>query len=124
MQNFSAAFFAARHDGSVQALAKTFGHFVDLMGTVNLDSFAGSVEDDFAVAALVHVLLDLRAHLRGNVIVDQVVEKCQKFGAGHDAAPKIDGSKRASHGIVEIVRVVILPASFPLRPILSTPIFS
>jgi hypothetical protein len=54
----SAAFFAAGHDGGVEALAETVGQVVDFVGAVDFDGLAGGVEDDFAVAAAVQVLFN------------------------------------------------------------------
>ena len=69
----SAAFFAAGHDGGVKAFAEVGGEFVDFVGAVNFYRFTGGVEDDFAVAALIHVLFDFGAQRRGNGVVDEIV---------------------------------------------------
>jgi len=84
----SAAFFAAGHDGGVEAFAEIGGKVVNLVGKIDLDGFAGGVEDNFAVSALVKMLFDLGARFGGNGIVNQVVKQCDKFGAGHASTPK------------------------------------
>jgi hypothetical protein len=83
------AFFAAGHDGGVEAFAEIGGKVVDLVGPVDLDGLAGSVEDDFAVAALVKMLFDLSARFSGNRVVDEFVKQGDKFGAGHASTPNI-----------------------------------
>jgi hypothetical protein len=89
----SAALFAAGHDGTVEAFAEVGGEFVNFVRAVNFYSFTGGVEDDFAVAALIHVLLDFGAQRRGNGVVNEVVEKRNKLGAGHFSAPSsLDGA--------------------------------
>lgn len=70
----SAAFFAAGHDGGVQALAEPCGQVVNFVRAVDFDRFAGGVERDFAVLAALQVVLQLGAHLGRHRVVDQVVE--------------------------------------------------
>ncbi len=83
----SAAFFAAGHDGGVEAFAEAGGHVVDLVGAIDLDGFAGGVEGDFAVLAAAQMLLEVGAHLSGNGVVDHVVEQGEKLSAGHFSTP-------------------------------------
>jgi len=78
-----AAFFAAGHDGGVEAVAEAGGEIVNLMGAVNLDGLAGGIEDDLAVAAFAEVGLQLGADLGGYRVVDQVVEQGEELFAGH-----------------------------------------
>ncbi len=82
-----AAFFAAGHDGGVEALAEAGRHFVELVRAIDLDGFAGGAEGDFAVLAAAHMLLEVGAHLPGGGVVDQVVEQGKKLGAGHFSTP-------------------------------------
>ena len=83
----SAAFFAAGHDGGMEAFAEAGGHLVDLVGAVDLDGLAGGAEGDFAVLAAAQVLLQVGTHLGGYRIVDQIVEQSQKLSAGHFSTP-------------------------------------
>jgi hypothetical protein len=69
-----AAFFAAGHDGGVEALAEAGGHVVDLVGAVDLDGLARGGESDFAVLATPKVLLQVGTHLGGDSVIDKVVE--------------------------------------------------
>ena len=78
-----AAFFAPFHDGFVEAVAKSRRHLVDLVGAIDLDGFAGSVQRDLAVLAALQMLLEIGAHLAGDAVVDQVVEHGQKLSARH-----------------------------------------
>ncbi len=110
----SAAFFAAGHDGGVQSVAQTLGHFVDLMAPIDLYRFAGRVEDDFAVTAFLQVLLDFSASLGGNRIVDQIVEYGEKLGTGHDAASTFDGIEMGKKWFMAVVWPGFISlASFP-----------
>ena len=81
------AFFAAFHDGFVEAVAEGSGHFVDLVGAVDLDGFAGGVQGDFAVLATLEVLLQVGAHLSRYGVIDHVVEHGQKLSARHFSLP-------------------------------------
>lgn len=83
----SAAFLAAGHDGGVEAFAKTGGKVVNLVRTIDFNGFTGGVEDNFAVLALMQVLLQLSTCLSSDRVVDQIVEKLEKFGAGHFSTP-------------------------------------
>ena len=83
----SAAFFAAFHDGGVEALSEARGQVVDFVGAVDFNGFAGGVEGDFAVLASAQVLLQVGAHLRGDGVVNQVVEQSEKLSAGHFSPP-------------------------------------
>jgi len=83
----SAAVFAAGHDGCVEAVTKSVGQIVQLVGAIDLNGLAGRVVDHFAVPALVQVLFEFRAGLCGKgVVVDQLVEMGQEFSAGHLSA--------------------------------------
>ena len=86
MEAALAAFFAAGHDGGVEAVAEAGGHLVKLVGAIDLDGFTGGVEGDFAVLAAVEVLLEVGAHGHRGV-VDHVVEQGKKLGAGHFSTP-------------------------------------
>jgi len=59
----------------METLAKTGGHIVDLVGTINLYRFAGSAKRDLAVFASAQVLLQVGAHFGGDRVVDQIVEQ-------------------------------------------------
>jgi hypothetical protein len=82
-----AAFFAAGHDGGVEAFAKGRGKIVDFVRSIYLYGLSRGVENDFAVAALMKVLLKLAAKLGSDRVVDEVVKKGEKFCAGHFLAP-------------------------------------
>lgn len=117
-QQQSAAFFAAGHDGGVEALAEIGGKVVDLVGTIDLYGFAGSVEDDFAVAALVKMLFDLGTRFSGNGVVNHVVEQGDKFGAGHASTPNIRSPEITRLELVRSIwRSVIFPPLFLRAPI-------
>src|SRR5215469_9192797 len=79
----SAALFAALHDGFVESVAETGGHFVDLVGAIDLNGFAGGVEGDLAMLAATKVVLQIGAHITGHGVVDQVIEQCQELSARH-----------------------------------------
>ena len=81
-----AAFFAAGHDGGVESFAEVVGEIVNLVRTVDLDGFAGGVEDNFAMAALVHMLFNFGLGFSGDGVVDDVVEQGDEFCASHDSA--------------------------------------
>jgi hypothetical protein len=81
------AFFAAGHDGGVEALTEAGGEIVDLMGAVDLDGLAGGRERDFAVVAVFEMGLQFAARLHGDFVVDQVVKQSEKFCAGHFSTP-------------------------------------
>src|ERR1035437_3656790 len=83
----SAALFAAGHDGGVEAFAEAGGEGVNLVGAIDFDGLARGVEDHLAVAAAAQVRLQFRARLGGYRVVDQVVEKSEKFFAGHFSIP-------------------------------------
>jgi len=109
-----AAVFAARHDGGVQPVTKIFGHFVDFVAAVNLNCFAGGVEDDFAVAALLQVQFDLSAGLGGNRVVNQVIENGKKLSAGHAAASRAECILMGKKVFIVVVRLGLTwRASFP-----------
>jgi hypothetical protein len=71
----------------MEAFAEAYREFVNLVGAVNLDSLAGSVENHFAVAAAAQVSLQFGAHLRGYRVVNQIVEDCEKLFTGHFPTP-------------------------------------
>ena len=73
----------------MEAFAEVWRQVIDLVGAIDLDGFAGGVEDDFAMAALVKMLFDLGARFSGNRVVDEVVKQGDKFGAGHASTPNI-----------------------------------
>jgi hypothetical protein len=87
LQEGSAAFFAAGHDGGVKALAETGGEFVNLVGTIDFNSFTGGVEGDFAVLTAFEVLLQLGSGVGVHRVVNQVVEEGEEFSAGHFFLP-------------------------------------
>ena len=107
----SAAFFAAGHYCGVEAIAEVVGEVVDFVGAVDLDGFAGGVEDDFAVTALVHVLFDFCARFGGDGVVNHVIEEGEEFGAGHFLPPGIANC---------IVQDLISLASLRRAPVLWT----
>jgi len=82
-----AAFFAAFHDGFVEAVAEGGGHLVDFVGAVDFDGLAGGVESDFAVLAAAEVFLEVGAHLSRHGVIDHVVEHGQKLSARHFSLP-------------------------------------
>jgi hypothetical protein len=82
-----AAFFAAGHDGGVEALAEVGGQVVDFVGTIDLDGFAGGAEGDLAVLATAQMFLQVSAHFGGYRIVDQIIEQSEKLSAGHFSTP-------------------------------------
>jgi hypothetical protein len=71
----SAAFFAASHDGGVEAFAEAGRHVVDFVGAVDFDGFAGGGEGNFAVLAALEVLLQVGPHGGRNGVVNQIVEE-------------------------------------------------
>jgi len=71
----SAAFFAARHDGGVEAFAEAGGQVVDFVGAVDLNGLARGVQGDFAVFAAAQVFLQVGAHLGRDAVVNEVVEQ-------------------------------------------------
>ena len=79
----SAAFFAAGHDGGVEAFAEAGGHVVDLVGAVDFDGLAGGRESDFAVLAALEVLLQVGAEGGRHRVVNEIVEKGEELCAGH-----------------------------------------
>jgi hypothetical protein len=81
------ALLAAGHDGGVEALAQAGGKVVNFVGAIDFDGLAGGVEDYLAVSAAAEVGLKFGAHIRGHLIVDQVIEKCEKLFAGHFTIP-------------------------------------
>lgn len=83
----SATLFAARHYGGVEALAKTGGHFVDLLVLIDLNGLAGCAERDFAVLAAAQMFLQVSTHVGSYRVVDQIVKHCQKLCAGHFSTP-------------------------------------
>src|ERR1700689_112516 len=82
MRQASAAFFAAGHDGGVQALAEAGGKLVDLMRAIDLDGLPRGAEGDFAVIAAMQMLLQFSAGLGSYRVVNQVIEKSEKLSAG------------------------------------------
>ena len=119
----SAAFFTARHDGCMKSVAKAFGHFVNLVRTINLDRLAGGIEDDLAVAAFLQMLLHSGAGFDSNRVVDQIVEEGKKLSAGQDATSTARGIEMGKTMFIAAVRPsLILRASFLLRPALWTPL--
>ncbi len=78
-----AAFFAARHDGGVEALAETNRQIVELVRAVDLDGLARGAEGDFAVIAAFEVVLQLNARLGGYRVVDQIIKEGEELSAGH-----------------------------------------
>src|ERR1700677_5376052 len=83
----SAAFFAAGHDGGVEALAEAGGKVVELMRAVDLDGFAGGRKRDLAVIAAAQMGLQFGAGFRSYLVVDQVIEQSEKFSARHFSTP-------------------------------------
>jgi hypothetical protein len=79
----SVCFDATGFDGGVEALADSGRHLVDLVAAIDLDGFAGGVEDDFAVAALAQVSFDFGSGLGCDRFVDHVVEDREKLSASH-----------------------------------------
>jgi len=63
---------AAVHYGFAHALGELFGEFVGLVTAVDVDGFAGRVDDDFAVVAGTEVLFDL-SHKIGVDLAIEVV---------------------------------------------------
>ena len=107
----------------MEAFAEVGGQVVDLVGTVDLDGLAGGVEYDFAVVALVKMLLDLGARFSGNGVVNQVVEQGDKFGAGHAPTPNMRSPEIARlEFISSIWRTFIFPPLLLTAPIPWTPI--
>jgi hypothetical protein len=53
----SAAFFAAGHDGGVEAFAEVGGQIINLMGAIDFNGLAGGVERDLAVVTAAQMLL-------------------------------------------------------------------
>jgi len=66
----AAAGLAALHDGSTQTGGEIFRQVVGFVAAIDVDGFAGGVDDDFAVMAGAEVLLDLGEQ----VGVDSTVE--------------------------------------------------
>jgi hypothetical protein len=60
---------------------------VDLVFSVNGDGLAGRIENDLAVVALTHVLLDLGEEFGIDLTVEIVSELAKEVGAGHGLAP-------------------------------------
>jgi hypothetical protein len=83
----SAAFFAARHDGGVEAFTEAWGQVIDFVRSIDLDGLARGVESHLAVFAAMQVLLQFNACLRTYRIIDQVVEEREEFSAGHFSTP-------------------------------------
>ena len=83
LTELSAAFFAAGHDGGVEAVAHGGRQLVELVGAVDFDGFAGSVEGDLAVVAAAEVFFHVGADLGGETAVNQFVELSNEFRAGH-----------------------------------------
>ena len=83
----STAFLAAGHDGGVEAFAEAGGKVVDLVGTVDFNGLARSVENHLAVPAAAQVGLQFCARFGSHRIVDQVVEKGEKLFASHFSTP-------------------------------------
>jgi hypothetical protein len=54
----------------VEAFSYGVGEFVDFVGAVDLDRFAGGVESDFAVVAPLEVLLQLDTSILVHFVVD------------------------------------------------------
>jgi hypothetical protein len=67
----------------MQSFAHVGGQLVNLVAAKNLDSLSRGVENNLAVPAFLEVSFDLGARIRGNRLVDHVVENCKKLGAGH-----------------------------------------
>src|SRR6266568_1128290 len=86
-ETWSAAFFAAGHYGGVQAFTEAGGHVVNLVGAIDLDGLAGGVEGDLAVIATLQVFLEVRSHLGGYRVVDQIVEQGEELSARHFSTP-------------------------------------
>jgi len=65
-----AAGFATLHDGGAQAVGDFIRQIVEFVAAIDIDGFAGGVDDDLAVVAGAEVLFDLGEQ----VGVDSTVE--------------------------------------------------
>lgn len=63
---------ASLHDGGVEASAKVFGELVGLLTAVDVDGFAGGVDDHFAVVAGSEVFFDFRKEIGFDLSVEVV----------------------------------------------------
>jgi hypothetical protein len=80
---FSAAVFAAGHDGCVEAFADGVGEFVYFVAAVDFDGLPRGAQRYLAVVASSQMLLQLGSGLRRDIVVNQFVEQRQKLCAGH-----------------------------------------
>lgn len=82
-----AAFFAASHDGRVEAFAEAGGHVVDFVRTVDLDGLPSGAQGHFAMLAAAQMFLELGTHCRRHRVVNEVVEQGEKFSASQFSTP-------------------------------------
>jgi hypothetical protein len=71
----------------VEPLTQFGRKLVDLMFSVNGDCLASRIENDLAVVALAHVLLDLGEEFGIDLTVEIVSQLAKEVGAGHGLAP-------------------------------------
>jgi hypothetical protein len=71
----------------VEPLTEFGRKLVDLVFSVNGDGLAGRIENDLAVVALTHVLLNLSEEIGVDLTVKVVGELAKEVGAGHGLAP-------------------------------------
>ena len=71
---FSAFFggLASGHDRGPETIGKLFGELVGLLVPIDVDRFAGSVNDHFAVVAGPEVLFDFSEEIRVDLAVEVV----------------------------------------------------
>jgi hypothetical protein len=71
----------------VEPLTQFGREFVYLMFSVNGNGLAGRIENNLAVVALAHVLLNLSEEIGVDLTVEVVGELAKEVGAGHGLAP-------------------------------------